>query len=174
MYKKVEAKISYKAANENYHTIFPQEYVDAEQVDLFGNIIESSLKGNYIVFDFETTGLNCSNGDEIIEIGAVKVHNGKIMETFATLVKPSISIPAEATKINNITNDMVKDAPTINLVLPDFLNFVKIRLWLHTILTLTLDFWLLRQENKDTILTTNKSMHMQWQETILKALKITN
>lgn len=125
VYKKVEAKISYKAANENYHTIFPQEYVDAEQVDLFGNIIESSLKGNYIVFDFETTGLNCSNGDEIIEIGAVKVHNGKIMETFATLVKPSISIPAEATKINNITNDMVKDAPTINLVLPDFFKFCE-------------------------------------------------
>lgn len=123
VYKKAEAKINFKPANENYHTIFPQEYVDAEQVDLFGNIIESNLKGNYIVFDFETTGLNCANGDEIIEIGAAKVCDGKIVQTFATLVKPSIPIPSEATKINNITDDMVKDAPAVNLVLPDFFKF---------------------------------------------------
>lgn len=123
VFKKIEPKINYKTANENYHTISPQEYLDVEQVDLFGNVFESTLKGDYVVFDFETTGLNCANGDEIIEIGAAKVRDGKIIETFATLVKPSISIPEEATKINNITNDMVKDAPTINLVLPDFFKF---------------------------------------------------
>lgn len=85
----------------------------------------------FVAFDLETTGLN-QNKDEIIEIGAVKFtvydDNGvirpkKIAEDFQTFVKPPMMIPAEATRINNITNQMVENAPAINEVLRKFTVF---------------------------------------------------
>lgn len=66
---------------------------------------------DYVIFDLETTGLDI-NACEIIEIAAIKVRNNTIVNTFQTFVKPSGSIPPEATKVNHITNDMVFNAPT--------------------------------------------------------------
>lgn len=79
---------------------------------------------NYIAFDLETTGLN-PYSCEILEIGAVKVINGRISDTFQSLVKPKNIISSHITKINNITNYMVKDQRPIEEVLPEFISFIE-------------------------------------------------
>lgn len=61
----------------------------------------------FVVFDFETTGFNATAGDSIIEIGAVKIKNGEIIDTYQTLVNPGRSISAKITEITNITNEML-------------------------------------------------------------------
>ncbi len=76
----------------------------------------------YVVFDLETTGLSSVN-HEIIEIGAVKVAGGEIGERFSSFVKPVRPIPAEIVELTGITQDMVQDAPAIEEVLRQFLDF---------------------------------------------------
>lgn len=78
---------------------------------------------NFVVFDLETTGIKYQE-NEIVEIGAVKVRNGEIIEEYQTLVKPDHPISAEASTINHITNNMLADQPKIYEVLPEFLSFV--------------------------------------------------
>lgn len=93
--------------------------------------IERALKGkstidllsDYIVFDIETTGLD-SSYDEVIEIGAIKIKNNKIVSKFNNLVKPKNAIDEYITELTGITNEMVKDAPTIEEVLPDFMDYI--------------------------------------------------
>ena len=110
----------------NYKKIFPEPYLDTRQENLFIEAKEISneylLANDFVVFDLETTGVNFQN-DKIIEIGAVKVVQGKLTETFGTLVNPECHIPASATKVNNITDEDVKDAPTLKEVMPDFFKF---------------------------------------------------
>jgi DNA polymerase III epsilon subunit len=79
----------------------------------------------HVVFDLETTGLSAW-GDEIIEIGAMKIYGNEIDDknTFHTLVNPKRLIPPDAMKIHGITNEMVQDAPTIEEVFPKFLEYV--------------------------------------------------
>ena len=120
-YKKEEIKSAFKHVNEEYHTVLPEKYVDYQQSGLFDDD-DKYFDGEYVVFDLETTGLESSK-DEIIEIGACKVKNGRIDEVFSTFVKPSKNIPREITELTGINDDMVKDAPTINYVLPDFYKF---------------------------------------------------
>ncbi len=80
----------------------------------------------YVVFDLETTGLSPWAGDEIIEIGAMKIYGHEIDEVnfFHSLVNPKRLIPEEATKVNKITNEMVAGAPTFDEVFPKFMDFV--------------------------------------------------
>ena len=90
------------------------------------NIMTKKARKQYntfVVIDFETTGLNPAR-DNIIEIGAAKICDGTIVDIFSTLVNPGRSIPAAATKINGITNRMVRKAPLIKDVLPKFLQFI--------------------------------------------------
>ena len=82
-----------------------------------------TLDDVYVVFDLETTGFS-SIKDKIIEIGAVKVERGKITERFSTFVNPKVPIPFEITKLTGITDQMVMDAPGIEVVLKEFLDFV--------------------------------------------------
>lgn len=79
------------------------------------------------VFDVETTGLDPKRGHRIIEIGAVRVEGGIIDQTkpFSSLVNPECPIPPDAKRIHRISDDAVRDAPTIMTVLPDFLVFAK-------------------------------------------------
>ena len=79
------------------------------------------------VFDVETTGLDPKKGHRIVEIAGVRIEDGIIqLETaFTTLVNPERDIPWEVKQVNHITEDMVKDAPTIMAVLPDFLSFAQ-------------------------------------------------
>ena len=76
----------------------------------------------YTVFDTETTGLDPSAGDEIIQIGATRIVNGKLLksECFEQLVDPQRSIPAASIPIHGITPDRIKGQPTIAQVLPTF------------------------------------------------------
>lgn len=77
---------------------------------------------DYCVVDIETTD-SIPNG-EIIEIGAIKVRNHKIIDTFSTLIKPPCYICIFITELTGITNDMVKDAPVLDDVIDKFLEFV--------------------------------------------------
>ncbi|MDD4319253.1 MAG: 3'-5' exonuclease [Candidatus Peribacteraceae bacterium] len=79
------------------------------------------------VFDLETTGLDPRKGHRIIEIAGVRVENGKILEetAFVSFVNPERDIPFEAQRINKIADGDVKDAPTIDAVLPQFLMFAQ-------------------------------------------------
>ena len=76
----------------------------------------------YIVFDIETTGLSPET-EEITEIGAVKLMDGKFVDTFSKLVNPNREIPEKITHLTGITNEMVADAPKIDEILPKFLEF---------------------------------------------------
>lgn len=78
----------------------------------------------FTAFDTETTGLTVSNSF-VIEIGAVKFDKTGIIDKFSTLINPQKPIPESASAINNITDDMVKDAPKIDEVLDSFLEFTK-------------------------------------------------
>lgn len=78
----------------------------------------------FVVFDVETTGLSPIDGDRIIEIAAMKIKNGKTVDKFYSLVNPKRLIPVQATNVNNITDDMVADAPTSAEVLPQMLTFI--------------------------------------------------
>lgn len=78
----------------------------------------------YVVYDIETTGLS-SNFDEIIEIGACKVKNGVIIDEFSSFVKPNTKISAFTTELTSITQDDVRNADHIEVVLPKFYDFIK-------------------------------------------------
>lgn len=78
----------------------------------------------YVVFDLETTGLRVSEGDSIIEIGAVKLKNGGIIDRFDLLIKPPKEISSEITNITGITNDMVKDAVDEEIGIKKFMEWV--------------------------------------------------
>lgn len=80
----------------------------------------------YVVFDLETTGLSPWGGDEIIEIGAMKIFGSEIDEVnfFHSLVNPKRLIPPEASRVNGISNEMVANAPILEEVLPRFLDFI--------------------------------------------------
>jgi DNA polymerase III subunit epsilon len=82
---------------------------------------------SYTVFDTETTGLNPSQGDEIIQIGAARIVNNKLLrqECFEQLVNPQRSIPAATIPIHGIQPEMVVGKPTIDQVLPAFHAFAK-------------------------------------------------
>jgi len=107
------------------------EYYD---FDLFQTSDQSSALDDrrlselaYTVFDTETTGLNPSEGDEIIQIGATRCVNGKLLrqESFEQLVNPGRLIPAATIPIHGITQDMVSGKPGITEVLPAFYAFAQ-------------------------------------------------
>ena len=77
----------------------------------------------FVVFDLETTGFS-SKHDMITEIGAAKIRNGVVIDSFSTLVNPQKKIPFVVVEITGITNEMVADQPTIDEVLPKFLDFI--------------------------------------------------
>lgn len=98
-------------------------YLVDDLQDVAVNEAGQTLDDVYVVFDLETTGFSAIK-DRIIEIGAVKVEGGKITERFSTFVNPRVPIPFEITKLTGITDQMVMDAPGIEVVLKKFLDFV--------------------------------------------------
>ena len=81
------------------------------------------LEGTYVVFDIETIGFSAVT-DRIIEIGAVKVEDGKITDKFSTFVNPKRPIPFRITELTGITDEMVIDSPDIETILPQFIEFI--------------------------------------------------
>lgn len=78
---------------------------------------------SYIVLDLETTGLS-PRRDEIIEIGAIKVKDGRAEGHFHSLIKPTMEINNFITRMTGISNEMVADAPRIGEVIPPFESFI--------------------------------------------------
>ncbi len=110
-----------------------QEVLDASPLKVIYGVegylavdIETEPKrpDTFCVFDIETTGFN-NKVDKITEIAVCKVKNGEIIDEFTTFVNPERNIPEEVQELTHITPDMVKDAPTIEQVLPEFLEFTK-------------------------------------------------
>ena len=95
--------------------------------DLKGMVTDSQnqdLDADYVVFDLETTGFSPET-NRIIEIGAVKVQNGKIMDKFSTFVNPQVPIPFRIEQLTSINDSMVIDAPVIADILPEFMKFCE-------------------------------------------------
>ncbi|UWP58949.1 PolC-type DNA polymerase III [Ruminococcus gauvreauii] len=83
-----------------------------------------SLDGDFVVFDLETTGFSPLT-NKIIEIGAVRVEHGKITGRFSSFVNPQVPISFRIENLTGISDNMVFDAPTIETVLPEFMEFCQ-------------------------------------------------
>lgn len=100
-------------------------YLVDDEKGIVTNSKNQTLSGTpYVVFDLETTGFSPVK-NRIIEIGAVRVENGKITDRFSSFVNPQLPIPYRITQITGITDSMVIDAKKIEEVLPEFLSFAK-------------------------------------------------
>ncbi|MGL5328391.1 MAG: PolC-type DNA polymerase III [Peptostreptococcaceae bacterium] len=84
---------------------------------------DKDLSQSFVVFDIETTGFSNVN-DKITEIGAVKIENFKVVDKFSELINPQKDISYKIQELTGITNDMVKDKPTIEEILPKFMDFI--------------------------------------------------
>ena len=81
--------------------------------------------GRYAVIDFETTGLTARGGDRAIEIGAVFVENGRILDEYQSFIDPGVRVPGNITRLTGISNDMVRGAPPPEVVFPEVSQFVS-------------------------------------------------
>lgn len=112
----------FKEAFYQYHEIDYEK--KSTIVSIFTNKWRTICQEQFIVLDFETTGLSYVN-DRIIEIAAIKYKNGIESDKFVHLVNPLMPIPAEATAINNITDEMVADADTERYLIPQLIEFLS-------------------------------------------------
>lgn len=101
-----------------------EAYLVDDLKDVIVNSKNQQLDDVYVVFDLETTGFS-PDKNKIIEIGAVKVERGSITERFSTFVNPEVPIPFHIEELTSIRDDMVMDAPKIEEILPQFLEFCE-------------------------------------------------
>ena len=100
-----------------------EAYLVDDLTEIAVNEQGQTLDDTFVVFDIETTGFSAAE-DRIIEIGAVKITDGAIVDRFSTFVNPEVPIPFEIQQLTHITDDMVLGAPKIEEALPAFLDFV--------------------------------------------------
>ena len=110
--------------NEDFKVIYGVEgYLVPDENSVLSNDKGQTLKDTtYCVFDLETTGFSFRT-EKITEIGIMKIRNGEIIDTFETFVNPEKPIPPKVQEVTHITDDMVKDAPKIEEVLPKVMEF---------------------------------------------------
>ncbi|WP_041703687.1 PolC-type DNA polymerase III [Lachnoclostridium phytofermentans] len=135
-----------QAFPEASHAINPKDYKDDEEkmqrakdfkiiygmeayvVDDMKDIVQGEcgqgIEDTCVVFDIETTGFS-SVKDKIIEIGAVKIQHGTIVDRFSTFINPEVPIPYHIQKLTSITDEMVIGSRTIEEILPEFLSFCE-------------------------------------------------
>jgi len=99
-------------------------YLLNDKKPILSNYDKNKRYNKFVVFDIETTGLS-PNRDMITEIGAVKIEDDKIVDEFSQLINPKIKIPDNIVELTGITDEMVKDKPTIEEVLPKFEEFIE-------------------------------------------------
>ncbi|MDD6616763.1 MAG: PolC-type DNA polymerase III [Lachnospiraceae bacterium] len=110
-------------SDSDFKVIYGMEaYLVDDMKEIAVNTKGQSLDDPCVVFDLETTGFS-SLENQIIEIGAVKVENGKITERFSAFVNPQVPIPFRIEELTHINDSMVMDAPVIEEVLPQFMEF---------------------------------------------------
>lgn len=97
-------------------------YLVDDLKELVGNSRNQKLSDTYVVFDIETTGFSSSK-NRIIEIGAVKVQDGVVIDRYSSFVNPEVPIPFEIEKLTGINDNMVLPYPKIDEILPQFLEF---------------------------------------------------
>lgn len=78
----------------------------------------------FIVLDLETTGASPANGCAITEIGAIAVRGGEVLAEFSSFVNPQVPLPEYIVNLTGITDEMLIDAPLINEVFPEFIEFI--------------------------------------------------
>ena len=98
-------------------------YLVEDNLPVIQNANDKELSQTFVVFDLETTGFSNKN-DKITEIGAVKVENFKIVDRFSQLINPQKDISYKVQELTGITNDLIKDKPTIEEILPKFVEFI--------------------------------------------------
>lgn len=110
--------------NDDFKLIYGVEGYFVDDIEnLIINERGQSLDTDYVVFDIETTGLK-ANFCKIIEIGAVKISGGKIVDRFNKFVNPEVPVPYHITQLTSINDAMLVNEPTIDVILPEFLDFV--------------------------------------------------
>lgn len=130
-YEFVPEKRASKSVPKYYETVFPEPYMDYNQSNLFveDTLPDCLVNNTFVVFDLETTGLNSSpaagNMDRIIEIGAYKITEGEIKESFTTFVNPQRKLSAEIINLTGIDQKTVDGAPAYEKVMPDFFKFIN-------------------------------------------------
>ena len=123
---KAAAKAKVAGTEENIKILYGCEGYYVNDVDdrvVVHGSGDMEFDGEYVAFDLETTGLS-SQKDEIIEIGAVRMQGGKELERFQTFVNPRRRLEQKIVELTGITDAMLADAPSIETVLPEFLEFV--------------------------------------------------
>lgn len=126
-YKTVKAiSKSVETEEEKIKIIFGCEmYMVDDEAEMISNPTDHDIDDTeFVVFDIETLGLN-AHKNEIIEIGAVKIKAGRIVERFGQLINPNKKVPSNITELTKITDDMLKGMPTIETVIKDFMNFIE-------------------------------------------------
>ncbi len=119
----VAAAEKIRKSNPDFKVIYGVEgYFVDDMVPAVKGPCEESIDGEYIVFDVETTGLS-SASDRLTEIGAVRIRDGKVEDSFDTFVNPETLIPPEIVRLTGITDEMVKDAPSEKEALERFFAF---------------------------------------------------
>ena len=109
--------------DDDFKVIYGVEaYLVDDLKDIITNSKNQNLDDTYVVFDLETTGFSPEK-NKIIEIGAVKVEHGEITDRFSTFVNPEVPIPYRIEELTSIRDDMVIDAPKIETILPQFMEF---------------------------------------------------
>lgn len=101
-----------------------EAYLAPDQNAIVTNAKGQDIDTTYCVLDLETTGFSAKT-EKITEVGIMKVKNGEVVDEFSCFVNPEKHIPQRVTEVTNITDDMVKDAKTIDQVFPEILEFIK-------------------------------------------------
>ena len=110
--------------NPNMKVIYGVEaYLVPDKTPIVNRSNGQDIDTTYCVLDLETTGL-AFRTDKITEIGIMKVKNGEVIDSFSCFVNPERPIPAEVVEVTHITDEMVKDAETIDVVFPKMLEFI--------------------------------------------------
>ncbi|WP_022820025.1 PolC-type DNA polymerase III [Fusobacterium russii] len=125
-YKTVKAiSKSAESEEEKIKIIFGCEmYMVDDEAEMITNPMDLDIdEAEFVIFDIETLGLN-AHKNEIIEIGAVKIKAGRIVERFGQLINPNKKVPKNITEITKITDDMLRGMPTIETVIKDFIDFI--------------------------------------------------
>lgn len=110
-------------SDDSFKVIYGMEgYLVNDTVNITYNCEGINLDSEFVVFDIETTGLN-PKYDDIIEIGAVKIRNRQVIDSYSAFIGIDRKLPEKIIELTSITDDMLKGQPTITKVLPEFIKF---------------------------------------------------